>query len=181
MARRCRPCAVLPPLCFWIGVADRDGSTATEFMARRCRPCAVLPPLYLWIGVADRVRLYRRCICGSALPTVLCGSTAADVMARRCRPCAVLPPLTLNAGSTPIPNPETGRVHIACGPRVHIACGLSRTTTLGAPPVPPTAPVQWLSPGDRRCRGPRLQRPDSVVRTSTAGVSCHLSAPVLWW
>ena len=24
-------------------------------------------------------------------------------------------------------------------------------------------------------------RDDSVVRTSTAGVSCHLSAPVLWW
>ena len=38
--------------------------------------------------------------------------------------------------------------------------------TLGAPPVPLTAPVQWLSPRDRRCRSPRLQRPDSVVRTS---------------
>ena len=50
------------------------------------------------------------------------------------------------------------------------ACCLCRffstTTTLGAPPVPPTAPVQWLSPRDRRCRSPRLQRPDSVVRTS---------------
>ena len=84
-------------------------------MARRCRPCAVLPPLMLWLGAADRVRCYRHCVYGSALPAV-CGSTAAAFMARRCRPCAVLPPLTLNAGSTPIPNSETGTDRVYTSP-----------------------------------------------------------------
>ena len=51
-------------------------------------------------------------------------------------------------------------------PRPGVCILPSRTKTLSAPPVPLTAPVQWLSPRDRRCRSPRLQRPDSVVRTS---------------
>ena len=78
-------------------------------MARRCRPCAVLPPLCLWLGVAGRVRFYRRCFYGSALPTV-CGSTATDTECRL--------------------DPDT-KFRDRDGPRVHIACGLSRTTTLG--------------------------------------------------
>ena len=160
MARRCRPCAVLPPLCFWIGVADRDGSTATDFMARRCRPCAVLPPLYLWIGVADRVRFYRRCICGSALPTVLCGSTAADVMARRCRPCAVLPPLTLNAGSTPIPNSETGTLPVD---RVY------------------TSPVAFREPRRSVRRRCPLQHPCSGCRRGTGVSGAPASNDLTLW
>ena len=85
MARCCRPCA------FWLSNADRVWLGYAD---------------RVWIGYADRVWL-------SNADRVCLGN--AGCMVRRCRPCAVIPPLTLGAGSTPIPNSETGRVHIAGG------------------------------------------------------------------
>ena len=82
----------------------------------------------LWLGVAGRVRFYRRCFYGSALPTV-CGSTATAFMPRRWPTVCGATATTLYGSALPtvsgatatatecrldrIPNSETGRVHIA--------------------------------------------------------------------
>ena len=60
-------------------------------------------------------------VCGSTAtvflprrwPTV-CGATATKLYGSALPQCAVRPPLPLNAGSTTIPDSETGRVPVAC-------------------------------------------------------------------